>query len=206
MNRALVIRIVVAVVVLVFVIGAWTTDGRLNLVWLKFFSTAVTAATVVLGLWDYWLWRLPLAQRLPSVPRSVRGTWRGTLTSFWVNPDTGNRPPPKIVYLVIRQTATLLSVNLLTNESRSASLFADISSIDGTAALTYLYLNRPDMSVEHRSRIHHGSTVLDISGSPARRLRGRYWTDRDSKGELDFDARLNHLVDDFTEAKDAFGD
>jgi hypothetical protein len=60
------------------------------------------------------------------------------------------------------------------------------------------------MRVEHRSRMHHGSTVLDISGRPVRRLRGRYWTDRDSKGELEFTERSNKLADDFGEAAALF--
>jgi hypothetical protein len=70
--------------------------------------------------------------------------------------------------------------------------------------LTYLYLNRPDMRVEHRSRMHHGSTVLDISGSPSERLKGRYWTDRDSKGELDFTERVSKLAEDFDTATRLF--
>jgi hypothetical protein len=79
-----------------------------------------------------------------------------------------------------------------------------VTAIDGAVELTYLYLNRPDANVEHRSRMHHGSTALDISGSPAKRLKGRYWTDRDSKGELDFTECNKQLVDDFDEATALF--
>jgi SMODS-associating 2TM, beta-strand rich effector domain len=166
----------------------------------------VLAATLVLALWDVWLWRLPWVQRIPiaGVPRSARGTWKGTLTSFWVDPATGTSPAPKTVFLVVRQTATLISVRLLTDESSSTSSLANISAIDGTCVLTYLYLNKPEMRVEHRSRIHHGSTVLDISGSPVRRLKGRYWTDRDSKGEIEFGERTKKLADDFVEAAAMF--
>lgn len=141
-----------------------------------------------------------------GIPRSLRGTWKGTLTSFWVDPVTGNNPPPKTVYLVVQQTASLVSVKLLTNESKSGSDLAKVSEVYGSFLLTYLYLNKPDMSVEHRSRIHHGSTVFDVSGNPARRLKGRYWTDRDSKGELDFTERnKKKLADDYAEAAEVFG-
>jgi hypothetical protein len=53
--------------------------------------------------------------------------------------------------------------------------------------------------------MHHGSTVLDIAGNPAQRLKGRYWTDRDSKGELTFTERSKKLADDYVGAMDLFG-
>jgi hypothetical protein len=204
MKQSLIIRIVTGVVVAVFVAGTWIKNRQIDLGWLKYFSIAVLLATIILALYDAWLWRLPLAQRLPGIPRSVRGTWKGTLTSFWVDPATGRSPSPKTVYLAIRQTATLISVKLFTDESRSTSSLGQISAIDGAYVLAYLYLNIPEMRVEHHSRIHHGSTVLDVSGHPANRLRGRYWTDRDSKGELDFVERAKRIADDFTDASRLF--
>jgi hypothetical protein len=79
-----------------------------------------------------------------------------------------------------------------------------VTSADGASSLDYMYLNRPHSSVEHRSRMHHGSTSLDITGCPATRLRGRYWTDRDTKGELDFAERRSKTSDDFDEARALF--
>jgi hypothetical protein len=204
MKRTITIRVIVAVVVVVFVVGTWVQDGRPDLAALKFFSAAVLISTVVFNLWDFWLWRLPLVQRIPGVPRSVRGTWKGALTSFWVDPSTDKSPGPKTVYLVVQQTGSLVIVKLLSDESRSTSALANVSEVDGSILLTYLYLNKPDMRVEHRSRIHHGSAVFDVSGNPTRRLKGRYWTDRDSKGELEFVERSKKLADDFAEAASFF--
>jgi hypothetical protein len=204
-KRTITIRIIVAVVVVVFVVGTWVQNGRPNLVALKFFSVAVLVSTVIFNLWDFRMWRLSFIQRIPGVPRSIRGTWKGTLSSFWVDPATGKQPPPKDVYLVVQQTGSVVVVKLLTDESKSTSALANVSEVDGSFMLTYLYLNKPDMRVEHRSRMHHGSAVLDISGCPARRLKGRYWTDRDSKGELEFVERSKKLADDFAEAEGFFG-
>lgn len=204
MKQRLTIRAIVAIVVVVFVAGTWIESRQLNLGWLKFYSVAVLVAIIAFALWDSWFWRLPFVQRIPGVPRCVRGTWKGALTSLWVDPTTGDTPQPKMVYLVVRQTATLVSVKLMTDESRSTSSLGEVSVVGGTFVLAYLYLNRPDMRVEGRSRMHHGSTVLDISGLPARRLHGRYWTDRDSKGELEFTDRSNKLADDFVEATRLF--
>jgi len=204
MKQSITIRVITGVAIIVLAVGTWLTSGQFSLGWLRFFSAAVLAATLVLALWDVWIWRLSVIQRIPGVPRCVRGTWQGTLTSFWVDPATGASPPPKTVYLVVHQTATLVNVKLLTDESKSTSTLAAVSAVDTAWTLTYLYLNRPDMQAEHRSRMHHGSTVLDVSGSPATRLRGRYWTDRDSKGQLEFTRHHKKLVDDFVEASGCF--
>lgn len=198
------IRAIVAVAVLVFFVGTWVTGGRPDFGWLKFFSAAVLLATVVLTLWDVWLWRTRWVQLFPGVPRSLHGTWRGTLTSFWVDPTTGKSPDPKTVFLVVRQKITRTSVVLLTDESTSKSSLADLVEVDGMYELHYLYVNRPDIRVEYRSRMHHGSTVLVVSGSPAKRLKGRYWTDRDARGELDFGDRKPLLIEDFDEGVSLF--
>ncbi len=121
-----------------------------------------------------------------------------------VDPATAKQAEPKTVYLVVQQTGSLVVVKLLTDESRSISTLANVSEVDGTFLLRYLYLNKSDMRVEHRSRIHHGSAVFDISDCPARRLKGRYWTDRDSRGELEFLGRSKKLADDFVEAGSFF--
>jgi hypothetical protein len=200
MKRAILVRVVVGIVILVALIGTWFSAGVLELGWLKFFSVAVFVATAALGLWDSVLWRVPLIQKLPGVPPNLRGTWEGMLKTYWVDPDTGKSPAPKTVYLVIRQTASLVSVKLLTNESRSNSSFGTVRTIDHSSELIYMYLNRPDVGLQHRSRMHHGSTELDVSGKPATRLKGSYWTNRDSKGELDFTQRRRKLADDFDSA------
>jgi hypothetical protein len=204
MKRKLTIQIVAGIVVIVFVVGTWLKSRQIDLGWLKYFSIAVFLASLVLAFWDVLIWRAPFIQRIPGIPRSIRGTWKGTLTSFWIDPITGVRPTPKTVYLVVRQTASTVSVKLLTDESQSSSSLGEVREIDGSPVVAYMYLNKPEMNVEHRSRMHHGSTVLDIHGSPAARLHGRYWTDRDTKGELDFVQRKKKLADDFLSAASMF--
>jgi hypothetical protein len=52
--------------------------------------------------------------------------------------------------------------------------------------------------------MHHGSASLDIIGRPASRLEGRYWTDRDTKGELEFVERRHQMVEGYQEAEAIF--
>lgn len=203
MTRSVLVKVVAAVVLSVFSVGTWTTSGKLDVTWLQWFSAAVLVATLVLTGWDLYLWRLPMAQRLPGVPRNVRGTWKGEVTSLWKDP-TGSAPDPVEGYLVVRQTFTTANVRLHTLESTSKSTLAQVSTPDGSTVLDYLYLNIPRTSVQHRSVVHHGSVSLEVAGSPAHRLTGRYWTDRDSKGELRFTERSSRLADDFDDSKALF--
>jgi hypothetical protein len=204
MNRGILVQVVAAIVVTVFAAGIWFTGGTLDLQWLRFFSAAVFISVTALTIWDHWAWHLPFVQKLPKVPRDLRGTWQGTLESFWIDPTTGSSPSVKVAYLVIRQSATTISVVMLTNESRSKSSLATISDDGVSASLDYMYLNRPDSRFENHSRMHHGSTSLDITGKPTVRLQGRYWTNRDSKGELDFAQRVRQFADDFLQAETLF--
>jgi hypothetical protein len=52
--------------------------------------------------------------------------------------------------------------------------------------------------------MHNGSAFLEVSGRPANRLRGRYWTDRDTRGEFYFDQRRAAIAEDFEEATRIF--
>lgn len=201
------VQVIAAIVVAVFAAGTWYTGDEINPSWLRYFSLAVFVATLALTIWDAYLWHISPVQRLlPRVPVDIRGTWRGTLTSFWIDPDTGKKPDPKTVFLVVRQKAQSVSVILLTDESKSVSSLATVSPEPGEAKLDYMFLNTPDARVEHRSRMHHGSSSLDITGRPATRLHGRYWTDRDTRGELDFTERSRHLSDDLDTARELFED
>lgn len=198
------VQVVVALTVLVFALGIIFDGGQVDSSWLRFYAYAVTVGVVALALWNHWVWRLPVAQRFKAVPCNLNGTWKGNLETQWKDPTTGKPPPAKPAYLVIRQTASAMSVTMLTDEMRSKSSLATISTFDGTTSLDYIYLSRPDSRVEYRSRMHPGATSLDVVGRPATRLRGRYWTDRDTRGELDFFTREKRHADDFATAEALF--
>lgn len=204
MNRVIVVKLTAAVVMAIFAVSSWVTSGEPDLTWLRVFSAAVLVVTLLLTAYDLWLWRMPPVQKLPGVPRNVRGTWKGTIASMRVDPATGSQISPIDAFLVVRQTSTTVSVRLFTEESSSSSTLTRVAEPDGLPVLDYLYLNRPRTRVRDRSPMHHGSVALEISGTPAHRLTGRYWTDRDSKGEMHFEARNPKVVDDFGDAVSLF--
>ncbi|UEL27984.1 hypothetical protein [Pseudarthrobacter sp. L1SW] len=197
------IRVGASVLIAVLAVVSWVTSGVLNLEPLKYLSGAVFVATALFTLWDLWLWRLAWLQLIPGVPLCVRGTWKGTLESSWID-ASGQKIAPKDAYLVVRQTYSVVHVTLLTNESKSESSLSGVTKTEGLSVLHYLFFNKPKMKHEAISRMHHGSTTLEVSGKPARRLTGRYWTDRDTRGELDFNAHNKKIADDFEEAASLF--
>lgn len=200
MTRSVFVKIVAVVVLCVFSAGTWITSGKLNVTWLQYFSASVFLATALLAIWDFFLWRTRPAQLLPGMPRCIRGTWKGAVASLWGDPQTGEKSSPVEAYLVVRQSFKGVAVNLMIKESTSSSSLAQVVGVDGTAALSYLYLNQPRTVVRERRAIHHGSAILEVAGKPAGRLSGRYWTDRDSRGELKFEQRCHRIADDFAEA------
>ena len=197
-------QVVVALVVVVFAVGILAGGDEVQVGWLKYYAAAVLAVTVAYSAWENLLWRTAIAQKVPGVPRSVRGTWRGTLTSLWLDPTTGRSPEAKTVYLVVRQSASTAHVTLFSDETTSQSSLAKLSETDGGTSLDYLYLDTPRPAVRHRSPMHHGSGSLQVAGRPARSMSGRYWTDRDSKGEVRFTARRGGLADDYSSASALF--
>jgi hypothetical protein len=190
--------------VAVFAVGILTGGDEVQVGWLKYYAVAVLAVTVAYSAWENFLWRTVIAQRIPGVPRSVRGTWRGTLTSLWEDSATGRAPDPKTVYLVVRQSASSAHVTLFSDETTSRSSLAKLTETGGGASLDYLYLDIPRPALRRRSSIHHGSGSLQVVGRPARSMNGCYWTDRESKGEVQFTVRCRGLAEDYPSASALF--
>lgn len=145
-----------------------------------------TAVVFLVALWDVWLWRLPLVQRLGKRPW-IAGTWSANLmpTAASVIPAGGDRGPIE-AYVIITQTFWSIGVRQYTAESRSdshASIWAE--TLDGShLTLIFNYVNRPRQEFEKRSRPHLGTAALDVVGLRPPAMAGDYFTDRYTKGDL----------------------
>ncbi|WP_437669479.1 hypothetical protein [Sorangium sp. So ce131] len=162
---------------------------------LSFFSplsVVVSALSIALLLWDAWLWRLGLLHPWPVSQPVLRGTWSGVLTRADAEPLT--------IYLVVEQTFSRIRTRTFTAESRSASISAGLDKADGDFLLAAIYRNEPDLRVQDHSRIHRGAVYLRVHGPRPTELRGCYWTDRNTKGELHFERVSPELASDFTSA------
>jgi hypothetical protein len=161
----------------------------------------VGAVLVTFTLYDRILWRKrPFNLSLTERP-VIRATWRGILRSTYVDPGTGQAIDPIDVFLVVHQTYSSLSLMLITRESKSTSIVAALEQpAQGQSVISSTYVNVPKLLIQDRSRIHRGSMILEVSGSPPRALEGFYWTDRDTKGEVEFWAKSSKLHSSFQDA------
>ena len=125
-----------------------------------------------------WKWKIFRGWLIP-IP-DISGKWEGILLSTYTN------PPMEIPTSVsIKQTFFHTIVKIKTGESSSISKCAsfDIDTDRGIKQLYYSYVNKPKAEVRHRSEIHYGTTLLEISDDN-KSLTGEYWTSRKTTGSL----------------------
>lgn len=170
-------RVVATIGIAAFVALLWFAGEDVSLGWVRFVSAAGLVVAMVLAIHDRWTWAwLPRANDL-------RGTWKGSLATDWRDPETGQPPGPIECFLVVRQTASKISITLLTDQSASASSVADLSVANGSTTLLSVYRNQPRIGFQDRSRAHMGAAALEL-GEGGQSLTGHYWTDRFSRGSL----------------------
>lgn len=170
----------------------------------KPFSTVVGAITLVVTIFNKYLWSWKIFRGWYVKRPDLRGTWKVELKSSWVNPETGKVIDPICGYAVIRQSLTSLSLRLMTKESRSVLVAHSIDQQEdeGLFKLVGVYRNEPKIELQGvRSEIHHGSFALEIHGSPVYELQGHYWTDRGTKGGMKLSDEVSKLYDTFEQAE-----
>lgn len=169
--------------------------------WLAPIGPAVTMAAVGLWVFDRWAWRQLGVRWLVGRP-VLHGTWHGELVSDWIDPETNEETAPDTeVFLVIRQHFWSISARLITNESKSSSLFAELTAdSDGVCHLVYVYVNKPKAGVQHRSKSHYGAAVLTAPQNSGDGIEGEYFTDRKTKGDMRFQTHFPKLVESYAAA------
>lgn len=203
MPRRSQLQAIIGVVVMLWAALLFASGVTLNPSYLKPLSLAISITYFVLLAFERFLWRIPIVARLLQRP-VLRGTWRGTLESDWIDPVTGEAAGVVEVFLAVRQTYSTIAMRLMSRESSSRSLAAALDTPrDDVATASSTYQNVPRLLIQGRSRIHHGALMLEVHGSPPTQLVGSYWTDRDTKGEVHFTARLRKVFTSFDEAAGA---
>jgi hypothetical protein len=136
-------------------------------------SEAVSVTVVFAVLYEKYLWRF---NPLDNTPK-LASRYSGTLKS---NYDDIERQAS----LIIKQTLLSVHVTLITDESKSQSLFASIDEVLNETTLTCCYLNVPKSEYRNRSEIHYGTATLAISNP--KKIDGQYYTDRQTIGDMVF--------------------
>ena len=191
------LKLLAAVIVLTFVMACLLHQSLYGA-----FTSAATAGGLFLALWDRYLWHMWPFYRYFDKKPDLRGTWQGRLHSNYRDPETQQQRVNIESYLVIRQTYSKIDVRYFSGESGSVSLSANLfADSEGVFTLACTYRNTPRMSVRERSPMGHGGVLLSVRGKPIHRIEGEYWTDRQTKGEMEFTARSEKLADDFQQAQ-----
>lgn len=137
---------------------------------------------LLIVLFERWLWKQRLFLKFLRTGPLLRGTWKGVIR------PTGDGDPEIPAFLSVEQTFSSISLRLMTHESVSESKAVHLSiRDDGLGVVEYSYQNDPRDSVRDRSEIHYGAVRLEASGDIPDLLTGSYFTDRRTKGELEFD-------------------
>jgi len=195
-----------ASVAIVLTIGIWLillflSGVQLQATWLAFkqLPTVLSIEMIAWGIFVKWGWRFKIFQGWLVPFPLMEGTWRGTLTSTWINPHTERRVDPIAIVLVIRQTFLFVHCTIFTQESESRSYSASmhIDSESGEKRLVYSYMNKPRTSVRDRSAIHDGTASLLMLGHPPNQLKGEYWTSRKTIGEISLQLYSKSLAESF---------
>jgi hypothetical protein len=196
--------VVIGLVVLIWAVVLLVQGHPVPLDYLKAFSYAITGVSFALLMWERRLWSWKAFRPWLTTRPDVRGTWKGHLVSNWVDPDTKQSPGQIEAYLVIRETFSTIDVRLLTAESGSVSLSANIvSDSEGIHTVAVVYRNTPRALLRERSPIGHGGMLVYVRGSPVHQLDGEYWTDRETRGEITLSLRSSEFCDDFAQAQRA---
>lgn len=197
-------RAVIGVAAVVWAVLLIVQGSNVKVSFLKPFSGVVGITILVLGIYDRWLWKFGPLRRLQKQPL-LHGTWKGILQTTWQDPATGVAPGPIEVYMVVRQSCSTVSFSMLTAESGSRTVSAALEDAEsGAWVLSGTYLNTPKLVLQHRSRVHRGSAVMEVHEGTSMFIEGSYWTDRDSKGSLRFDRHVVALPTHFEQARKEF--
>ena len=148
------VKAIIYLTVLVWTVVLLLNHEALKTTWLAPLSTVTSVVLILVMLFDLWGWKLPFLQGWFVKRPAIDGTWKVRLISNYKNPETGAAIPPIEAYMVVRQTLSTLSLRLLTKESTSELIGAEIvSASDGLYSVGGVYRNEPRFQVRHRSEM-----------------------------------------------------
>jgi hypothetical protein len=143
-------------------------------------GTVMSLVVLVLLVINHWAWKWGWVSQILRVP-NLEGTWEVELTSDYQGEGGGM----KTSYLVVHQTYSTITVEVLTDLGRSCSDASSLSRRGPRTVLTYVYRAEPAVLARSGNEPHRGAAELLIeAGGNELRFEGDYWTDRGNVGRL----------------------
>lgn len=174
------------------------------------FTTVVGVLVIVALAMENIFWRVRMFQGWLFDRPDLRGTWRVTIQSEWVNPETGEKIPPITAYAGIVQTLSKLQIQLMTPESESCLLAHSIAltPCGNRFNVSVVYANTPGVELRGaRSERHIGAAMISTHGAKYRpeSMAAEYWTDRRTVGRMTFEDRVPASYSRYEDAKRNLG-
>lgn len=196
------IQFIVGIAALIYFVGFLLLDAPAGRVLLQSSGAAVVVVYLLFIAFDKFLWKLPVINNYLAKRPVLRGTWKGKFESDYEYPETGEREGPTEAYLTIRQTYSSIYLRFTTARSYSDSMACELrAKRDGRYEIYAVYENTPPLLARKESAVHRGGLILEVIGEPAHALKGSYWTDRMTQGDLKLDGYSEKEHDDFDSAR-----
>ena len=204
------ITIILAITVLAWFIVLMIQGTEVSLALLAPFSTVVGVLVVLSLIVEYYLWRKSWLQKwFVSMP-DIRGTWKITIQSDWVNPDTGEKAAPIECFMGVKQSMSSLQMHLMTPESESWFIAHSIRQTESGHGyqIAAVYTNKPSVNLRNdRSAMHLGALIFETHGESEllpKNIDGEYWTDRKTTGTIALSDKKSQLYTRFNDAQSSF--
>lgn len=169
--------------------------------WGRVVSSVPLVVVVAFAVFDRWAWRWGVIPKLTQRP-VLHGTWHGHLVSTWSPAGQKSTDNQYEAFLVVTQSFTSIQVVLITEESKSRSVIADIvKNSPDDFSIFYHYGNTPRVEVREGSPIHMGGTSFEVFDVNPKSFEGEYWTSRKSGGSMSFDRISNKRIGSFADGK-----
>jgi len=174
------------------------------------FGTVVGVLVIFSLLLEHWLWRINWLQPWFVSRPNLCGTWKVSLQSNYIDPETDTRVKPITCFMGVKQTLSTLKMHLMTPESESWLIAESIlPSPNGDGyQIVGVYTNKPKIHLRgQKSDIQLGALVLDSHGATTypSTITGEYWTDRNTSGSMEFSERQPKVFTRYEDAVIAFG-
>lgn len=174
------------------------------------FGTVVGVLTIVAIVFERNLWSSPWLHGWFVQRPDLRGTWKVSLKSNWIDSVTNQPIPPITCYMGVEQTLSTLQMHLMTPESESWFVAHNIrpSPSENGYQIIAVYTNKPQVHLRSSiSNMHLGAIVIDTHGDSKAQpttLTAEYWTDRKTTGQMDFTQRTSNVFTRYEDAKRYF--
>lgn len=146
----------------------------------------ITIDLILVSIFAKWMWKWRIFQKWLVPFPDLNGTWEGFIKSSWLNPKTKKYLNQIPAILTIKQSFFKINCVMHTSEMKSISYSENLifNNEKQIRKLIYNYASKPRILLSDRSIYHEGTICFDIIGNPPNKLKGEYWTNRKTNGEI----------------------